>query len=216
MITVFYPNQPHQISFSDKHELLRVDILTLESFQMIDINVIECWALYLNEFAMKSSQQPMAFCFGLSHSLRLKELLEVQPSQGGTQIIHFLHTAWQQWLDCNHILWDYSKVDMFFVPYYHGEHFSLVVVNILAKSIQFLDNIHYAHPQSCYDIAETVRGEFSTFLEAVNHPKASEVVEYALEIVDFQWTVNENNDMTVEFTLCILWSNLMEAATLLH
>ncbi|XP_074296748.1 uncharacterized protein LOC141627329 [Silene latifolia] len=185
------------VSFSEKHSLLRKDIVTLESFQMIDIKVVECWPLYVNEFARKSNQQPIAFCFGLSHSLRLKELLELHQSQEGTQIVHCLHTAWQEWLDYNNILWDYSKVEMFFVPYYHDEHFSLVVINIIAKTVQYLDNIHYIDPDSCYDIAEIVRGEFSTFLEAINHPKAGEVVEYAFEIVDFEWTVNENNDCGV-------------------
>ncbi|KAL2938332.1 Halomucin, partial [Bienertia sinuspersici] len=137
--------------------------------------------------------------YDLNHSIPGDELLSLQ---GGEHIYQSVLEHWAILLNLNQAATSVKPQKFYFgveqsvfIPMLISKHYFLFVCNFEKKTIQFLDNRVYEEK----DIDQFARFlMFCTFLDIRCHPNASNILEFQMEVVNFDWkSSTETNDCGV-------------------
>uniref|UniRef100_A0A803MRC9 Ubiquitin-like protease family profile domain-containing protein n=1 Tax=Chenopodium quinoa TaxID=63459 RepID=A0A803MRC9_CHEQI len=100
-----------------------------------------------------------------------------------------LNQAWYDWMCLCDAKEKIMTAQLIFVPICLNNHYSLVMVNLLKETIQYLDNRKYddRHKPFYKILASLVVEEMLNFLKRINHEKANEILDYEFGEVKFKW-----------------------------
>ncbi|KAL2902440.1 Ankyrin repeat and KH domain-containing protein 1, partial [Bienertia sinuspersici] len=142
--------------------------------------------------------------YDLNHSIPGDELLSLQ---GGEHIYQSVLEHWAILLNLNQAATSVKPQKFYFgveqsvfIPMLISKHYFLFVCNFEKKTIQFLDNRVYEEKdidQFC-KVSDVLADMLSTFLDIRCHPNASNILEFQMEVVNFDWkSSTETNDCGV-------------------
>uniref|UniRef100_A0A803NE88 Ubiquitin-like protease family profile domain-containing protein n=1 Tax=Chenopodium quinoa TaxID=63459 RepID=A0A803NE88_CHEQI len=152
-------------------------------------------------FVLKNIHQEIASKININRPLKLS-LISQDPSQPTPKTnekeipspsTHSakLNQAWYDWKCLCDAKEKIMTAQSIFVPICLSNHYSLVVVNLLKETIQYLDNREYddRHKPFYKILASLVVEEMSNFLSRINHEKADEILDYEFDEVKFKWKI---------------------------
>ncbi|KAL2894781.1 Halomucin [Bienertia sinuspersici] len=179
------------------HSIPGDELLSLQGGEHIYQSVLEHWAILLNLNQAATSVKPQKFYFGVEQS---KSLFQVFSKDDNDKEVDTLFSCWTDWVDNVNNNFDLSEVKLVFIPMLISKHYFLFVCNFEKKTIQFLDNRVYEEKdidQFC-KVSDVLADMLSTFLDIRCHPNASNILEFQMEVVNFDWkSSTETNDCGV-------------------
>uniref|UniRef100_A0A803N3M6 Ubiquitin-like protease family profile domain-containing protein n=1 Tax=Chenopodium quinoa TaxID=63459 RepID=A0A803N3M6_CHEQI len=163
--------------------------------QMIKSNIVQCWSFLMNDSRL--IEDPSCFFFGIDHSRPLELSLRSQDASQPTDktevkspLVHSqeLNQAWYDWMCLCDAKEKIITAQLIFIPICLSNHYSLIMVNFMNQTIQYLDSREYddRHKPFYRILGSIVVEEMSNFLKRINHEKADEILEYEFDEVNFK------------------------------
>uniref|UniRef100_A0A803MP98 Ubiquitin-like protease family profile domain-containing protein n=1 Tax=Chenopodium quinoa TaxID=63459 RepID=A0A803MP98_CHEQI len=99
-----------------------------------------------------------------------------------------LNQAWYDWMCPCDAKEKIITTQLIFIPICMSHHYSLIVVNFMNQTIQYLDNREYddRHKSFYKILGSIVVEEMSNFLKRINREKADEILEYEFDEFNFK------------------------------
>ncbi|XP_021742806.1 uncharacterized protein LOC110708892 [Chenopodium quinoa] len=184
--------------FSEFYNFPREELMTLIEEELISSRIMNCFFLLLNYLQCQKAATVAKLYFGGEHML---PLLRCIFNGEGCSFEQEIFGAWDQWLDAVKTIafflckagvtcWYIQWLLPLFIPIYYFNHYSVVVINFINNSVDYLDNRRYflgvgrnitrtfdEHHTCYYTLVWYLRHHFSKYLVLKNHYQG-ELVNY--------------------------------------
>ncbi|KAH6762904.1 hypothetical protein C2S52_020337 [Perilla frutescens var. hirtella] len=186
-------------------------IQSLQDSSYIHINVIDVWALLLDQMekhnVVIADRDQLKVYFTGQCSLFLGDLLrlchELECGKSDKEEMVNLVEAKRKGLRGS---WSFSlqlmgsfngakTAELMYFPVHSSDHFFVVVIDFRQRLVHFLDNLKRSSGSDSlfWKLASLLHAELADFLEEIGHPQGSELRSFALVNVDLEWQKTSSN-----------------------